>query len=79
MQSQPEISTTSSNSSSLLSQLQSAQLKSVEKGLFPPIEQSQEQSIIQTLSEAMIQRRQNIREEAEEDSSGEGWSSDEEN
>lgn len=61
-------------SNPLLSQLVNAQLKAVEKGSLPPLEESQQKTLLDTLSNAMIQRRVNIKEdEAGEESDDEGW------
>jgi hypothetical protein len=49
-------------------------LKAVEKGVLPPIEPSQEKTLLETLSQAMAARRIDMKEEAEEEE--DEWSDD---
>lgn len=51
-----------------------AQLKAVSAGALPPLEKSQEEGLLATLSKAMKERRLNIQEdEPEEDDNWEEW------
>lgn len=62
----------------LSSRLSQYQLKSVQSGILPHLEPSQEQGMIQTLSSAMHQKREEEGERPERSEESDGWSDDEE-